>query len=61
MDRELSLFRQLTDLEHLARTLNDRQHAGLTISPTMWSELYRRCNEARAVLDETRDDVEAVF
>lgn len=43
----LHTFRALT---HLAATLNSRQHAGLPITPVMWSELYRVTNKASAIL-----------
>lgn len=44
---ELQTFRALT---HLAEVINNRQHAGLRITFTMWGELYRVTNEAKAAL-----------
>jgi hypothetical protein len=47
-DKE-SLLQSLRALAHLAGVLNSRQHAGLPITPAMWSELYQRTNEANMV------------
>jgi len=44
------LLTQARALEHLASILNGRQHAGLELTPTMWSELYARCSDMRAAI-----------
>ena len=41
---------ELRALSHLADVLNARQHAGLRITPAMWSELYDVTNRAKAVV-----------
>jgi hypothetical protein len=38
------------ELAHLAETLYNRDQAGLPITPTMWSAVIARCEEARAIL-----------
>ncbi len=39
-------------LAHLSETLNNRQHAGLKITPTMWSALYDQTNRVKAAIDD---------
>lgn len=50
------LLARLTELEHLAGVFNDRQHAGLDITPVMWSTMYRLCGEAKTVINAARGD-----
>jgi hypothetical protein len=39
----------LRAIAHLAATLHDRQHAGLSVTPVMWHLMYKLCNEAKAL------------
>jgi addiction module HigA family antidote len=48
------VLQALIDLEHLMSTLNDRQHAGLNITPAMWSLAYKQCSKAKAVIEAAR-------
>ena len=43
---------ELRHLAHLCETLNARQHAGLQITPVMWSALHDATNRAKATLPE---------
>ena len=52
------LLRALRSLEHLASVMNGRQHAGLKITPVMWSELYRECENARVVIEQATQETE---
>lgn len=46
------LLEQLRALNHLAKTLNNRQHAGLKIKPSMWSTLYDESLRANALIEK---------
>jgi len=44
------LLGELQSLTSLAEALNNRQHAGLEVTPAMWSELYSLTNSARTAI-----------
>ena len=45
-------FYDLQAVLHLAETLNNRQHANLPITPTMWRQLLALTTQARSALEE---------
>jgi abortive infection bacteriophage resistance protein len=46
-----TLIREARALRNLAKRMNDLQHAGLEITPGMWSNLYHRTNSCTAALE----------
>lgn len=48
----MKMIDALRALAQLTETVNARQHAGLVITPFMWSELYQLTNDAKAVIAE---------
>lgn len=52
------MLEALVDLVHLAEVLNSRQHAGLPITPVMWSTLFQRTNEARATIAKAKGEAQ---
>ena len=50
MTEKQQLLTSLRAVTHLAETINNRQHAGLKITPAMWSLMYQQTNEAKATI-----------
>lgn len=46
------LLAALKELQVQADSMNNRQHAGLSVSTDDWAELFRFCNLARSALAE---------
>ena len=47
---ERDTFQDLLAVLHLAEVMNNRQHAGMPITPTMWAQMYQLTNAARGSL-----------
>ena len=52
--RATRAFHDLQAVLHLAETLNNRQHANLPITPTMWRQLLALTTKAQAALEEPK-------
>lgn len=48
------LIQEARALRNLAKRMNDLQHAGLKITPGMWSNLYHRTNSCSAALEKMK-------
>jgi len=49
-----AMLAALERMADIAEVLNGRQHAGLEVTPPMWSEMYQRTNEARVAIAKAR-------
>lgn len=47
-----TIITNLCNLTVIAEFINRRQHAGMPITPDLWSDLYQRTNEAKAAIDK---------